>query len=155
MIRIKFASLLAPLVALLSALCVPSRAVASYTAATIANTYGFHFDGLVDPTSATALKVRAFVQEAVAGEISFTATSDTGGTLSGSESGTFGGLPFQTTFTGTYSVNAPKCIGSLSRTLSINGFTGTADFVIVKTGEEVEFVDTSAGLVEQGVMKKE
>jgi hypothetical protein len=153
--KAKSATLLAFSVALLGTMCVPSRAYAECTAATIANNYGFHFDGLVGPTSTAALKVPAFVQEAVVGEISFTATSDTGGTLSGSESGTFGGLPFQTTFTGTYTVNAPKCTGSLSRTLSINGFTGTADFVIVKAGEEVEFVDTSAGLVEQGVMKKE
>ncbi len=92
--------------------------------------------------------------EAVAGEISFTPTSGTDGTLTGSESGNFGGVAFQLTFTGTYKVNVPQCTGSLSRTLS-NGFTASADFVIVKGGEEIEFVHTNGGVVEQGVMKKE
>jgi hypothetical protein len=151
--KIKSATLLAFSVALLGTMCVP-RADAECTAATIGSTYGFHFDGLVGPTSTTALKVSAFVQEAVAGEISFTATSDTEGARSGSENGTFGGLPFEVTFTGTYTVNAPKCTGTLTRTLS-NGFTATAAFVIVKAGEEIQFVNTSAGLVEQGVMDKE
>ncbi len=152
--KTKLATLLASSIALLSTLCVPSKAGAACTAATIGGTYGFRFDGFFGPPTKVPLKVSAFVPEAAAGEISFTATSETEGTLTGSESGTFGGVAFQLTFAGTYKVDAPKCTGSLSRTLS-NGFTVSADFVIVKGGEEIEFVHTNGGAVEQGVMKKE
>lgn len=40
------------------------------------------------------------------------------------------------------------------RTLS-NGVISTIDFVIVNGGAEIEFVSTSVGGVEQGVMKSE
>ena len=53
-----------------------------------------------------------------------------------------------------YTVNAPKCTGSLTRTL-FEGFTVAADFVIVKGGDEIEFASTTAGIVEEGVMKRE
>jgi hypothetical protein len=120
--RIKFASLLALLIALPGALCVPSRTDAACTAATIGNTYGFHFDGFAGaPGAPTALKVSAFVPAAGVGEISFTPTSDTGSTISGSESLDFGGLQFQVTFTGTYTVNTPKCTGSLTAAFQDGG----------------------------------
>jgi hypothetical protein len=152
--KTKSATLLAFSVALLGTICVPSRAEAECTAATIENTYGFHFDGLVGPTTSTALKVASFVPAAGVGEISFTPTSDTGGTISGSESLSFGGLQFQPTFTGAYTVNAPKCTGSLTATFQ-DGGTPALTFVIVKGGEEIEFLQTNAGVVAQGVMKKE
>jgi hypothetical protein len=148
--RVKFASLLALLIALLGALYVPSRADAECTAATIENTYGYHSDGLSGPTTATALKVSSFVPVSVVGEVSFTATSATGGTLSGFQNISFGGLQFQPTFTGTYTVNAPKCTGSITSSLGTH-----LNFVIVNGGEEIEFMQTDAGGVGQGVMKKE
>ena len=141
-------------IAMLGVLCVPPKAQAACTAATIEGSYGFRFDGFVGPSSRAALKVGAFYPEAVVGEISFTATSSTGGTLIGSESGNFGGGVFQLTFPGTYTVNAPKCTGSLTRTL-FEGFTVADDFVIVKGGDEIEFVSTTAGIVEAGVMNRE
>jgi hypothetical protein len=152
MMHVKFASLLALLIAVLGTICAPQTASAACTATTIGNSYGFRFDGFVGPSTRVPLKVPAFLPEAVAGEISFTATSDSAGTLNGSESGNIGGVVFQLTFTGTYTVNAPKCTGSLTRTLS-NGFTGSDDFVIVDSGREIEFVSTSPGIVEQGGMK--
>jgi len=88
------------------------------------------------------------------GEISFSATSDTGGTVSGSESLSFGGLQVQPTFTGTYTVSAPQCTGSINVTFK-DGGNPTLDFVIVKGGEEIEFLQTNAGAVSQGVMEKE
>ena len=153
--RIKFASLFALLIALLGALCVPSRAEAACSASTIAQSYGFRFDGFVGPSNSVPVKLPAFVPEAVAGEISFTATSDSEGTLSGSESGNIGGVVFRLTFTGTYTItDATKCTGTFTRNLS-NGFSGSADFVIVEGGGEIEFVSTAPGIVEQGVMKKQ
>jgi hypothetical protein len=152
--KAKFATLFAASIAMLGFLCVAPKAEAACTAASIEGSYGFRFDGFVGPSSRVALKVGAFVPEAVVGEISFTATSSTGGTLTGSESGSFGGGVFQLTFPGTYTVNAPKCTGSLTRTL-FEGFTVAADFVIVKGGDEIEFVSTTAGMVEAGVMNRE
>jgi hypothetical protein len=154
MIRVKFASLLALLIALLGALCVPSKANAACTAATIANTYGFHFDGFAGPGAPTALKVSAFVPAAGIGEVTFTPTSDTEGTISGSQSLSFGGLQFQTTFTGTYTVNVPKCTGSLSAMFP-DGGNPTQDFVIVHGGEEIFFLQTNPGAVSASVGKKE
>ena len=49
------------------------------------------------------------------------------------------------TFTGTYTINAPGCTGSLSRTLS-NGVNAADDFVVVNGGTEIEFVSSSPGL---------
>ncbi len=152
--KTKFATLFASLIAMLGVLCVAPKAEAACTAATIEGSYGFRFDGFVGPSSGVAKKVGAFAPEAVVGEISFTATSSTGGTLTGSESGNFGGGVFQLTFPGTYTVNAPKCTGSLTRTL-FEGFTVADDFVIVKGGAEIEFASTTAGIVEAGVMKRE
>jgi hypothetical protein len=153
--RIKFASLLALLIVLLGALCVPSRADAACTAATVGNTYGFHGDGFGGGGAThTALKVSAFVPSAAVGEVSFIATSDTEGTLSGSETLSFGGLHFPLTFTGTYTVNVPKCTGSITATFQ-GGGTPTLDIVIAKGGEEIEFLQTNSGSVFHGVMKKE
>jgi len=152
--KTKFVTVFASLIAMLGVLSVAPKAEAACTAATIEGSYGFRFDGFVGPSSRAALKVGAFYPEAVVGEISFTATSSTGGTLIGSESGNFGGGVFQLTFPGTYTVNAPKCTGSLTRTL-FEGFTVAADFVIVKGGDEIEFASTTAGIVEEGVMKRE
>jgi hypothetical protein len=115
--KTKFATL-ASFIAMLGVLCVAPRAEAACTAATIEGSYGFRFDGFVGPSSPAALKVGASTPEAAVGEISFTATSSTDGTFTGSESGTFGGGVFQLTFTGTYTVNASKCTGSLTRTNS-------------------------------------
>jgi len=152
--RVKFASLLAFVTTLLGVRCVASRANAACTAATIGSTYGFRFDGFggVGATH-TALKVSAFVPVAGIGEVTFTAKSDTEGTISGSESLSFGGLQDQLTFTGTYTVNAPQCTGSLSATFE--GFIPTQDFVIVNGGEEIEFLQTNPGAVSSSVAKKE
>ena len=152
--KIKFASLLTLLIMLLGGLCVPSRADAACTAARIGNTYGFHFAGFGGTSGNHALKVPSFVPSAGVGEVSFTATSDTGGTISGSESLSFGGLQFQLTFTGAYVVNAPNCTGKIIVTFA-DGGTPTLDFVIVKGGEEIEFLQTKAGSVTHGVMEKE
>ena len=151
--RVKFASLLALLIALLGALCVP-RAVAECTAATIGNTYGFHFDGLQGPAAATALKISAFLPAAGVGEISFTATSDTGGTISGFQNLSFGGVQVQPTFTGMYTVNAPKCTGSIA-VMFQDGGGPHLNFVIVKGGEEIQWLQIDAGVILQGVMEKE
>jgi hypothetical protein len=151
--RIKFASLLTILIAAIGTICIPLTASAACNATTIARTYGFRFDGFVTPTHVPT-KVSAFYPEAVAGEISFTATSVSSGTIMGSETANFGGAVFPLTFTGTYTINVPGCTGSLTRTLA-NGFTGTNDFVIVSGGTEIEFVSSSPGLPEQGVMKSE
>jgi hypothetical protein len=152
--KVKFASLLTLLIALLGTLCVSSRADAACTTATIGNTYGFHFAGFGGTSGTHALKVPSFVPSAGIGEVSFTATSDTAGTVSGSEILSFGGLQFQLTFTGTYAVNAPNCTGKIVVTFA-DGGTPTLDFVIVKGGEEIEFLQTNPGAVSQGVMKKE
>jgi hypothetical protein len=152
--KTKFATLFASLIAMLGVLCVAPKAEAACTAATIEGSYGFRFDGFVGPSKRAPLKVDAFSPEAAVGEISFTATSSTGGTLIGSESGNFGGGVFQLTLTGSYTVNASKCTGSLTRTL-FEGFTVADDFVIVKGGDEIEFASTTAGIVEAGVMKRE
>src|SRR5262249_14171879 len=130
------------LIALLGAL-VPPRADAACTAATIENTYGSHFDGLSGPTTATPLKVSAFVPVAGVGDTSFTATSDTGGTISGFQNLSFGGVQIQPqpTFTGTYTVNAPKCTGSIAVMFS-DGGTIHLNFVIVKGGEEIRWLQT-------------
>jgi hypothetical protein len=151
--RIKFASLLALLIAVLGTICAPPAASAACNATTVARTYGFCFDGFATPLHVPQ-KISAFYPEVVAGEISFTATSVSDGTLNGTESGTFGGAVFSLTFTGTYTINVPGCTGSLTRTLS-NGFTGTEDFVIVSGGAEIEFVSTTPGIAHQGVMKSE
>ena len=151
--RVKFASLLALLIAVLGALCVPT-ADAECTAATIGNTYGFHFDGLAGPAAATALKLSAFVPATGVGEMSFTATSDTGGTISGFQNLSFGGVQIQPTFTGTYTVNAPKCTGRIA-VMFPDGAGPHLNFVIVKGGEEIQWLQTDAGVVLQGVMEKE
>jgi hypothetical protein len=111
--RIKFASL-AFLITLLGTLCLPSRADAECTAATIENTYGFHHQGLTGPATSNPLKVSAFVPVAGVGEITLTATSGTGGTISGFQNLSFEGVQIQPTFTGTCTVNAPKCTGSIA-----------------------------------------
>lgn len=152
--KIKLASLLALSITLLGALCVPSKANAACTAATIGSTYGFRGSGFAGPGGNRAYKVPAFFPSAGIGEVSFTATSDTGGTLSGSESLSFGGLQFPLTFTGTYTVSAPKCTGRISATFAEGGTT-TVDFVIVKGGEEIDFLNTDVGGIFQGVMTKE
>jgi len=152
--KTKLASLLALSITLLGALCVPSKANAACTAATIGSTYGVRGNGFGGPGGNRAWKVSSFFPSAVVGEVSFTATSDTAGTLSGSESLSFGGLQFPLTFTGTYTVSAPKCTGSISATFA-DGGTPTLDFVIVKGGEEIDFLQTNAGSVFQGVMTKE
>jgi hypothetical protein len=153
--RVRFAPLLALSIALLGALCVPSRADATCTAATIGDTYGFHWDGFAPPRPIpTALKVSPFTPAAGVGEFSFIATSDTEGTFSGFQSISFGGLQFQPTITGTYTVNAPKCTGSISATFQ-DGGSSHLNFVIVKGGEEIEFLQTDPGAVLQGVMEKE
>ena len=152
--RIRYASLLALLIVLVGELCVPSSAQAECTAATIGNTYGLHLNGLRAPAADHALKISAFVPSAGVGEVSFTATSDSGGTLSGSESLSFGGQQLQLTFTGTYSVNSPRCTGSITTTFE-GGGSATLDLVIVKRGKEIEFLQTDAGAVTRGVMKKE
>jgi len=151
--RIKFASLIAFLIAVLGMTCVPATANVACSATAIARSYGFRFDGFVTPAH-VPLKISGFYAEAVAGEISFTATSASEGTLNGTETANFGGAVFPLTFTGTYTINVPGCTGSLSRTLS-NGLTFTDDFVIVSGGTEIEFVSTSQGITEQGVMKSE
>jgi hypothetical protein len=151
--RIKFVSLLAPLIAVLGTICTPSTARAACNATTIARTYGFRFDGFITPAHVPG-KVSAFYPEAVAGEISFTATSASGGTLNGTETANFGGAVFPLTFSGTYTINVPGCTGTLTRTLA-NGFIASDDFVIVSGGAEIEFVSSSEGLAEQGVMKSE
>jgi hypothetical protein len=150
MIRVKFASLLALLIAVLAALCMPTRADASCTAATIENTYGIHADGFAVPTANTALKVSAFFPAAAIGEASFIATSDTGGTVSGAEKLSFGGVQLQFTFTGTYTVSAPTCSGRIT-----TADQDTIDFVIVKGGEKIEILETRSGAVFQGAMEKE
>jgi hypothetical protein len=152
--RFKIASLLALLIAVLGTMCAPITASAACTATTIARTYGFRFNGFIGPVQEVPLKISAFYPEAVAGEISFTPTSVAQGTVNGTETANFGGLVFPLTLTGTYTVNAPECTGSLTRTLS-NGVISTIDFVIVNGGAEIEFVSTSVGGVEQGVMKSE
>ena len=153
--RVKFASLLAFVTTLLGVLCVASRANAACTAATIGSTYGFRFDGFggVGATH-TALKVSAFVPAAGVGEMSFTATSDTGGTISGFQNLSFGGVQIQPTFTGTYTVNAPKCTGSIA-VMFPDGGGPHLNFVIVKGGEEIQWLQTDAGVALQGVMEKE
>jgi hypothetical protein len=155
MLRINFTSLVAFLIAVLGTMCAPLTASAACNARTIGQTYGFRFDGFVTPAKQLPAKISAFYPEAVAGEISFTAMSGSDGTLSGTETANFGGAVFQAlTFTGTYTINAPGCTGSLTRTLS-NGVTVSDDFVIVHGGAEIEFVSSSPGLAEQGVMKSE
>ena len=152
--KIKLASLLTLFITLLGALCVPSKANAACTAATIGSTYGVRGNGFGGPGGNRAWKVSSFFPSAVVGEVSFTATSDTAGTLSGSESLSFGGLQFPLTFTGTYTVSAPKCTGTITGTFP-DGFTFPLDFVIVKGGEEIDLPQTNAGSVFQGVMSKE
>ena len=146
--RVKFGSLLA--LGLLGALSVPLRADAECTAATVANTYGIRADGFAVPTANTALKVSAFFPAAVIGEASFIATSNTGGTVSGAENLSFGGVQLQFTFTGTYTVSAPKCSGRIT-----TADQDTIDFVIVKGGEKIEILETRPGAVFQGAMEKE
>jgi hypothetical protein len=153
MYRAKFASLLPILIAVLGTICAPLTARGACNATTVAHTYGFRFDGFVTPAH-VPLKISGFFPEAVAGEISFTATSVSDGTFTGTETANFGGAVFPLTFTGTYTINVPGCTGSLTRTLS-NGVTGRDDFVIVSGGAEIEFVSSSPGLAEQGVMKLE
>jgi len=153
--NVKLTSSLALLIAVVGTVCAPLTASAACDATTIARTYGFRFDGFVTPAKQLPQKISAFYPEVVAGEISFTATSASEGTLSGVETANFGGAVFSAlTFTGTYTVNVPGCTGSLSRTLS-NGVNAADDFVIVNGGTEIEFVSSSPGLAEQGVMKSE
>lgn len=152
--KIKLASLLALSITLVGALCVPSKANTACRATTIAGTYGFRGNGFGGGDGNDAERVPAFFPSAATGEISFTATSHTGGTLSGSESLSFGGLQFSLTFTGTYTVNAPTCAGSITATFQ-NGGSPTLDFVIVKGGEDIYFHQTNPGAVFHGVMTKE
>lgn len=153
--RVKFASLLALLIAVLGTIGAPATASAACTAATVARTYGFRFDGFITPTPKLPAKIFAYYPEAVAGEITFTATSASEGTIAGSETANFGGAVFPgLTFTGTYTINVPGCTGSLTRNLA-NGVSATSDFVIVSGGAEIEFVSSSPGQPEQGVMKAE
>jgi len=154
MIRFKFGSLLAFLIALSGALCLPSRADAECTAATIGNTYGFHHQGFAGNATPNPLKVSAYVPVAGVGETTFTATSDTGGTISGFQNLSFGGAQIQPTFTGTYTVNAPKCTGTITVVFQ-DGPGPLLDFVIVKGGEEITFLEKTPGVVLQGVMDKE
>jgi len=132
----------------------PLTASAACNAATLARTYGFHLDGYVTPSEHVPVKLPDFFPEAVAGEISFTSTSVSEGKLTGTETANVGGAVFPLTFTGAYTIKVPGCTGSLTRTLS-NGLTFTDDFVIVNGGAEIEFVSTSGGIDEQGVMKVE
>jgi hypothetical protein len=152
--RIKLASFLALLIALLGVLYMPSEAAAECTAATMQSTYGVHGNGYGGPGANDALKVSSFYPSAVVGEVSFTATSGTRGTLSGSENLSFGGLQFRLTFTGTYRVNSPGCTGTIAGTFP-DGSTFPLHFVIVKGGEEIDFLQTDPGSVFQGVMTKE
>jgi hypothetical protein len=65
--KIKFASLLTLLITVLGTLCVPSRADAACTAATIGNIYGFHFAGFGGTSGNHVLKVPSFVPSAGVG----------------------------------------------------------------------------------------
>ena len=62
--RIKFASLLALFITLLGAVCVPSKANAACTAATIGSTYGLRGNGFGGPGGNRAWKVPAFFPSA-------------------------------------------------------------------------------------------
>jgi hypothetical protein len=153
----KFLTLFVSSIAVFSVLCVPSKTQAACTATTIAHTYGFHFEGFAGPATSVPLKVSGFFPIATVGEISFTETSDSGGTFTGSESANAGGVGFSgfaTTFSGHYTVNAPQCTGTENVTFA-DGGTVSVDFVIVDGGQEIDLVLTTSGLVQSGIAKEE
>jgi hypothetical protein len=100
----------------------------------------------------------SFVPGAFVGRIVFTPNPPVDsvpaqdGTFTWSQQGNSGGVPMETTFTGTYSVNS-DCTGTMTRNDGVEIF-----FTIVQGGEEIDFAfltSQNGSTVGQGVMKKQ
>jgi hypothetical protein len=142
------------LAVILTAMLLPSFVQAQCSAATIQGAYSYQFHGVLLNTNAPQSPVDQ--PNAQAGRIQFTATSGSGGTLTGSQRGNLGGAPSSRTFTGVYTVNA-DCTGTFSRNLD-NGDTQLLSLAIADGGAEIEFAfisTTFSPQVASGVARKQ
>lgn len=119
------------------------------TNAILRGAYGAGTTGLINSSSnPNDVTIPTFVPFAEAVRFSF----DGAGHLSGTSTADYGGSSFPVVFTGTYTVTS-QCTGSMTVNAGANGIIHR-NLVIVDDGKEVEFVDTDAGFVIAGSMKR-
>jgi hypothetical protein len=115
------------------------------SASTIAGTYGFALDGLVSLSfTGNPQLVGHFLPLAAVGTFSF----DGARTSSRSYTVSFGGPISQNKDSGPYRVK-PDCTGTATYS------DGTWNFVIVRDGREIKAMNTSPGVVVQGVLSRQ
>jgi hypothetical protein len=81
-------------------------------------------------------------------------SSDGDGHFTGAGAQSVNGTIAQSTFTGTYVVNA-DCTGTAQLTFDTSGLQDTLSFVLVNDGDELLFLDIGGGTVETGSAKKQ
>jgi len=79
-------------------------------------------------------------------------TFDGAGNIAGTDTNSFGGAISTTPFTGTYTVNG-DCTGTL--TVNFGFFSVNNHIVIVDNGKEINLIETNAGTIATGVMKRQ
>jgi hypothetical protein len=109
--------------------------------ATLEGSYGFAADEFFTSGPVPA-SISAFTPVAAIGVDTF----DGAGNLSGSITGSFGGLIFTSPLSGTYTVNA-DCTGSATVTETNGGFVIHFSFVIVDHGRQLRNLATDPGAV--------
>ena len=160
----KFVTLFTVLLATACTALTPTPAHAQCDATTIGTTTGtpwgtresIFFDST--PTNREQ-SAGSLIPSGVAGRIVFTANSSTSsdGTFAWHQEGNSGGVPFVSDLSGTYSVDAATCTGTMTRIDGVKIF-----FVIVQSATEIDFSyltsqnpRTEGQRVGQGVMKKQ
>ncbi len=104
---------------------------------TIKGSYGYLNTGTAFGTSLASVGVMTF---------------DGAGNITGNDTNSFGGSISSSAFTGSYTVNA-NCAGTL--TVNFGFFTINNSMVIVDNGREINLIETNAGTVATGVMKRQ
>ena len=106
----------------------------------IQGTLGFHGGGWKVSNTLTPTAFAAQVQ------------ADGAGNVSGAERGSFGGLVFSVSLSGTYLVNA-NCTGTITYTAS-DGSTTHGNFVLVNGGMSALTIQTDAGVITTTLAQK-
>lgn len=119
------------------------------TLATLQETYGFSFTGFQQliQTTPPVFATTASFPSAVVGIATFNGAGFFSAEATASNNGTISSM----TASGAYTVN-PDCTGST--TIMSEGFTSTANILIVDNGKEIQFIMTNTGAVQTGVAIK-
>jgi hypothetical protein len=108
--------------------------------ASIKGSYGYSYTGTVE----------GFGGIAAVGPIDFDGTGNTSATYSVN----LGGVSFQGSFTGTYTV-ADDCTGTIIIDLPLLHLSSNGRFVVVENGREAFFMGVDPGVTVTGVAKKQ